>query len=144
MLFNSLGYILFLFIAIPIVWILSNKYKYYAIALFSISFYAMWKWEFVFLIIFSSIIDFYAGKYIFSELRQYKVGGDDQFFAMDPQSSPSTVLSNLPSERGRIGLWTSMSENPTLSEWCRNRNQHLGIVFAGWSNRPQALPFPTP
>jgi len=65
MLFNSLGYIVFLLIAVVAIWLLPSRAKVYAIAIFSILFYGMWRWEFVSLILFSATIDFFAAKLIF-------------------------------------------------------------------------------
>lgn len=66
MLFNSLGYILFLFIAALLFWNLPQRFKIYFLALMSVLFYALWRWEFVFLIIFSALIDFVAAKKIYA------------------------------------------------------------------------------
>lgn len=61
MLFNSWGYFLFLLLAIPLHWVLPHgKARLSVLALFSVLFYSMWRWEFSLLVIFSACIDFVA------------------------------------------------------------------------------------
>ena len=61
MLFNSLDYIVFFIFFSFIFFLVKPKYRWFLLLFASYSFYMYWKWEFIFLIIFSTIIDFYCG-----------------------------------------------------------------------------------
>ena len=65
MLFNSLGYILFLLIAVSLYWLLPHSKRIYALFPFSILFYAMWRWEFALLMIFSACVDYFSSNKIY-------------------------------------------------------------------------------
>jgi|APSaa5957512622_1039677.scaffolds.fasta_scaffold13783_2 alginate O-acetyltransferase complex protein AlgI len=60
MLFNSFSYLFFLGIAVSIIWLCPQKKRVYLMGMASVLFYSMWRWEFVFLVIFSAIVDFWA------------------------------------------------------------------------------------
>lgn len=60
MLFNSWGYILFLLIAVIIHWFLPYRFRTVFFAAASIIFYAMWRWEFVFLLLFTIGVNYVA------------------------------------------------------------------------------------
>jgi D-alanyl-lipoteichoic acid acyltransferase DltB (MBOAT superfamily) len=62
MLFNSWGYIAFLFIAIPLVWLIPQRWQPWLIASFGLGLYAMWRWEFVFLLLFTTGVDFFCAR----------------------------------------------------------------------------------
>ena len=64
MLFNSFGYLLFLSIAVATIWLLPRRQKVYLMGAASLFFYAMWRWDFAFLIIFSAVVDFFAASAI--------------------------------------------------------------------------------
>ncbi len=64
MLFNSFSYLLFLAVAAFGVWLLPQKKRVYLMGVASILFYAMWRWEFVSLILISAVIDFLAARKI--------------------------------------------------------------------------------
>jgi alginate O-acetyltransferase complex protein AlgI len=69
MLFNSLNYAFFLPIVFLIYWyILKNNLKYQNIFLLTASyfFYSCWDWRFLFLLIFSTLIDYYTGLKMFT------------------------------------------------------------------------------
>lgn len=59
MLFNTVTYITFLFAATVIFWLLPQKHRKWLLLFASLAFYAAWQWEFVFLIGFSALVDFY-------------------------------------------------------------------------------------
>jgi alginate O-acetyltransferase complex protein AlgI len=59
MLFNTVSYVFFLFTAVVIYWLLTpNKRKWLLLAA-SLAFYAAWKWEFLFLICGSALVDYF-------------------------------------------------------------------------------------
>jgi alginate O-acetyltransferase complex protein AlgI len=64
MLFNSFSYLLFLLIGTTVVWLLPPRRRVYLMGLGSVLFYAMWRWEFVSLILISAILDFVAARRI--------------------------------------------------------------------------------
>ncbi|MFC2150196.1 MBOAT family O-acyltransferase [Calditrichota bacterium] len=64
MLFNSYGYLLFLLAAIILHWALPHRFRIYLLCVLSIAFYAMWRWEFALVMIFSAFVDFSASKMI--------------------------------------------------------------------------------
>ena len=61
MLFNSLDYILFLIVFTIIFFLVKPKYRWFLLLAASYFFYMCWKWEFIFLIIFSTLVDFFCG-----------------------------------------------------------------------------------
>jgi len=64
MLFNSLAYALFLPFVFIVYWfVLNKKLKYQNIFLLAVSyyFYSCWDWRFVFLLAFSTALDYYSG-----------------------------------------------------------------------------------
>jgi len=64
MLFNSLSYAIFLPIVFLLYWFVFNKnYKYQNVLLLvsSYFFYACWDWRFLFLLIFSTLLDYFTG-----------------------------------------------------------------------------------
>ena len=64
MLFNTLDFAIFLPIVFLLYWFVFNKglkAQNFLIVISSYFFYGWWDWRFLFLIIFSSIIDFYIG-----------------------------------------------------------------------------------
>jgi len=63
MLFNSLEYLLFLPIVVIIYWWLNKKallYQNTFLLLMSYLFYGMWNWKFLFLLVFSTLLDYYS------------------------------------------------------------------------------------
>ena len=61
MLFNSWGYLLFLLVAVPLHWALGDaRTRVWLLASASVLFYAMWRWEFTLLVVFSACVDFVA------------------------------------------------------------------------------------
>ncbi len=64
MLFNSIGFAIFLPIVWALYWILNNKkliYQNSFLLIASYYFYSCWDWRFLFLLIFSTLLDFYTG-----------------------------------------------------------------------------------
>ena len=61
MLFNSLDYILFLIVFTITFFLVKAKYRWILLLVASYFFYMCWKWEFIFLIIFSTLVDFFCG-----------------------------------------------------------------------------------
>lgn len=64
MLFNTLEYIVFLFSLVGIFYAIPSKKRYLLLLLASYYFYMAWNPFYIFLIIISSLIDFYAAKFI--------------------------------------------------------------------------------
>ncbi len=64
MLFNSFQYILFFPLAVMIYFALPKKYKWMFLLAASYYFYMCWKVEYVFLIVFSTLVDYIAGIYM--------------------------------------------------------------------------------
>lgn len=61
MLFNSIEFILF-FIILAIIFYASNpKYRWLILLSASYCFYMYWEWEYIFLIVFSTVVDFFCG-----------------------------------------------------------------------------------
>lgn len=64
MLFNSLSFLIFLPIAFSLYWLSFYKFRYLSISILlilSYFFYAFWDWRFLFLLVFSTIIDYISG-----------------------------------------------------------------------------------
>ena len=66
MLFNSLDFAIFLPIVFSLYWLLNKKFKLQnlLIVLASYLFYGWWDWRFLFLIIFSSVLDYFMGLFL--------------------------------------------------------------------------------
>lgn len=60
MLFNSWGYLFFLTLGVGCHWLIPHRARTYLLAALSILFYAMWRWDFSLLMIFSASVDFVA------------------------------------------------------------------------------------
>jgi alginate O-acetyltransferase complex protein AlgI len=65
MVFNSLSYFAFLFVAVIIYWLIPLRIGRWWLLLASIVFYGFWKVEFLFLIVFSAFVDFYVSLRIY-------------------------------------------------------------------------------
>ncbi|MCX7728191.1 MAG: MBOAT family protein [Bacteroidia bacterium] len=85
MLFNSLSFIYFLLIVVVFYWIISLKYRKYFLLLASIYFYACFEWWYVWLLLFTTLVDFWAVK----KILQYP-------------------------EKKKLFLWTSIGMNLTV------------------------------
>tara|TARA_B100000378_G_scaffold200017_1_gene163508 strand:+ start:261 stop:659 length:399 start_codon:yes stop_codon:yes gene_type:complete len=74
MLFNSLDFAIFLPIVFALYWLLQKhlKLQNLLIAIASYLFYGMWDWRFLFLILFSTIVDYTMGILIERENQQAK------------------------------------------------------------------------
>ena len=70
MLFNSLGYLLFLLAGVGIHWLLPHRLRVYFICLASVTFYAMWRWEFSLLVVFSAVVDYVSAARIHAGARR--------------------------------------------------------------------------
>jgi D-alanyl-lipoteichoic acid acyltransferase DltB (MBOAT superfamily) len=78
MLFNSISFALFLPIAFTIYWLLSNKFERFQnlfLLAASYFFYSCWDWKFLFLLIFSTLLDFFTGLRMFdsTSVRNKKI-----------------------------------------------------------------------
>jgi len=58
MIFNSVTYILFLFVVVTLYWNIPKKFKPILLVFCSCIFYGFWRWEFLFLILFSTLLDY--------------------------------------------------------------------------------------
>ena len=65
MLFNSLTYLSFLSIVVIMFWNFSYRAKFYLVFLASLIFYGFWKFEFIFVMLFSVVVDFFLAKKIY-------------------------------------------------------------------------------
>ena len=72
MIFNSLSYLFFLTIVVFGYWRLNRKNRLYLIFISSLLFYGFWRIEFVFLILFSVLVDYYSSILIYSEISKLK------------------------------------------------------------------------
>ena len=74
MLFNSLTYLSFLLIVVMMFWNFSYRAKFYLIFLKILIFYGFWKIEFIFLLLFSTTLDWWIGIKIHeSKIRNKKI-----------------------------------------------------------------------
>lgn len=64
MLFNSWGYLLFLALGVGLHWLLPHRFRIHLLAILSICFYAMWRWDFCLLMVFSAWVDYVASSRI--------------------------------------------------------------------------------
>ncbi len=62
MLFNSLDFVLFFVAFATLFFVLRPKFRWLLLLAGSYFFYMFWKWEFIFLIIISTLIDYYCGR----------------------------------------------------------------------------------
>lgn len=69
MLFNTLSYIAFLLVAVPVYWALRPVYRSWLILAASLLFYGLWRVEFVALIVFSALVDYILALKIHGEER---------------------------------------------------------------------------
>jgi D-alanyl-lipoteichoic acid acyltransferase DltB (MBOAT superfamily) len=69
MLFNSLGYLLFLLVAFVVTVITPRRYRYVWWGVMSVLFYSMWRWEFTFLLVLNSLFDYCFSRAIASTQR---------------------------------------------------------------------------
>ena len=58
MLFNSLTFLVFLSLMTVLYWLLNNKSRYIVLFFASLVFYGFWRWDFVLLMLFSTVIDY--------------------------------------------------------------------------------------
>ena len=71
MLFNSLHFLIFLPLVYVLYWFVFKKkleYQNILIIVASYVFYGWWDWRFLFLILFSTVLDFYVGQFIYKYL----------------------------------------------------------------------------
>ncbi|MFT5596607.1 MAG: alginate O-acetyltransferase complex protein AlgI [Flammeovirgaceae bacterium] len=61
MLFNSLDYLIFLPLVIVAFYLIPHRFRWVLLLAASYYFYMCWKWQYIFLIVISTMVDFYAG-----------------------------------------------------------------------------------
>jgi len=61
MLFNSLDYLIFLPLVVAAFYLIPHRYRWVLLLAASYYFYMCWKWQYIFLILISTMVDFYAG-----------------------------------------------------------------------------------
>ncbi|MAJ05753.1 MAG: membrane-bound O-acyltransferase family protein [Crocinitomicaceae bacterium] len=61
MIFNSIDYIVFFSLFSLVFFLLKPKFRWILLLTSSYFFYMCWKWEFIFLIIFSTVVDYFCG-----------------------------------------------------------------------------------
>src|SRR5579862_4458037 len=69
MLFNSLSYLLFLFLVAALYWVLPARRRIWLLLAASLTFYGLWRPEFVLLVMFSAFVDFWLALKIAHEKR---------------------------------------------------------------------------
>lgn len=78
MFFNSLDFLIFISLFLPLYFFSKGRQQILIALLGSYLFYAWWDWRFLSLIVFSTIVDFHLGKHIFSSVqkkqRKYLLG----------------------------------------------------------------------
>lgn len=67
MIFNSVTYLCFLSLVVSLFWILPGRSRLWLIFLSSLTFYGFWRPEFIFLIVFSALVDYFIAKKIYTE-----------------------------------------------------------------------------
>lgn len=72
MLFNSLVFLVFLGLVIPIFYLLPQRLKKIFLLFASYTFYGYWDWRFCSLLLLSTVMDYYLGKTIYQEQDQKK------------------------------------------------------------------------
>lgn len=72
MLFNSFVFLFFLVTIVPLVFTLKPKYRQITLTLASYFFYGYWDWRFTSLLMISTVVDFYIGKAIYTEISQQR------------------------------------------------------------------------
>ena len=65
MIFNSVSYLIFIFIIVSLYWILPSKHRTKLILFSSLIFYGSWRPEFLLILLFTAMIDFVIAKYIY-------------------------------------------------------------------------------
>ncbi len=71
-LFNSFTFLIFFLIIFLLYWLLPNKFRNLFLLTASYIFYALWDWRFLGLLIFSTIVDYFCGKRIYSSGKAKK------------------------------------------------------------------------
>ncbi len=65
MIFNSVSYLIFIFIVVSLYWFLPRKCKVWLILSSSLIFYGSWRTEFLVILLFTAMTDFIVAKYIY-------------------------------------------------------------------------------
>jgi len=71
-LFNTVSYLIFLFVAVGGYWLLPQVRRKWLLLAASLLFYAAWRWEFVFLIGFSALVDYFFSLKIYDAHSQQR------------------------------------------------------------------------
>jgi len=72
MVFNSLTYLLFLLIVIPLFWALPQRQRLWLIFIASLVFYGFWRVEFIFIMLITPLVDYYLAHKIVRETNRRK------------------------------------------------------------------------
>jgi alginate O-acetyltransferase complex protein AlgI len=72
MLFNSLVFLVFLAVVVPVFYLLPFKFKKVFILVASYVFYGYWDWRFCSLLLLSTVMDYYLGRVIYAEQDEVK------------------------------------------------------------------------
>ena len=81
MFFNSINFAIFLFIVFVLYWCLSNrnlKIQNLLLLVSSYFFYSCWDYRFLFLLVFSTFLDFFTGIKM-EEAKELKIASEDVF-----------------------------------------------------------------
>jgi len=70
MLFNSVTYIIFLLIVVPLYWFLPVILRKWLIVFSSIIFYGFWRFDFVLLVLLSTVVDYFIAQKIFNSVSK--------------------------------------------------------------------------
>ncbi|HTJ53446.1 MAG TPA: MBOAT family O-acyltransferase, partial [Cyclobacteriaceae bacterium] len=72
MLFNSLVFLVFLGVVLPVFYLLPQRFKKIFLLLASYTFYGYWDWRFCSLLLLSTVMDYYLGHVIYTETDEKK------------------------------------------------------------------------
>ena len=72
MLFNSITFLTMLILTLSIYWMINDNLKIKFIFFSSLIFYGFWRFEFIFLILLSAIVDYYLALKIFHSSKKLK------------------------------------------------------------------------
>ena len=64
MLFNSVTFLLFLFLVVTLYWFVNSKTRYFILFVSSLIFYGFWKYEYTLLLLISTFNDYFISLYI--------------------------------------------------------------------------------
>jgi len=73
LIFNSVTYLIFLTVATILYWVLPNRARLYMLFMASVSFYGFWRWDFVPVMLFSAMVDYFVSLAMQKEQEHRKI-----------------------------------------------------------------------